>query len=717
MPKLSSCLHEHSPILKLQSLDNGRVGVVTTNNGCFLLDPEACSSNTHVKVDELKPTKHNVAFSPDGRYIAFAQYDPNAVRILDTVTRKVVRSYAVQGNPVELLSFDPTSTYIVAGTATGRVFVWRVDGTNILARLSSFPEYTPTLFATPTQNFVSAIAFSDTLVATTGYGGSIVVTNLHTQANTKRLKPSRARIDAMLFLDDKHIIAGNEDGIVESIHIEQHHPTRRIATSIGAIEHLVLLDNRHFVLAASRFHHIALINLKTMTVIDNRYITTPSPINSLTRTGENSLLIGLENGEIRKIELSPFAQFKQLISDGNYVQAYAMSDAEPIIKDSPEFTMLESIFVEHYQNALKALTHQNGDDAHHFLAPFKTVPSKSKLIQDLFNAFDHYPRLLHLIREKKYSIAYGLSVQFPPLQHAHGYKQMEKQWEKAFLEAQKLVITGHTQQAKDALRDYHTVSSKSAYIRLLLHHTPVIIAFSKALREKNFVLLKKLTGEHPILRDTPSYKTIIENAKEIIEEIMEAAKLQQFDKAELFCEELLKIPHLAHHHASTSRFILKAKKLDHYFRTEQMVKFYELLDHSMELSVLPQAKTMEESWARSMETCEEAALHGNTAVIKKELGALITLPTRSDKIGNLLRIGYQMQIKYHLSRKMLDQTAEAIINYIELFGIDNEIKNLITILDRQGLDLPLNEEQMQHRPRSLWLVKTQGGLPDNILEP
>ena len=113
-------------------------------------------------------------------------------------------------------------------------------------------------------------------------------------------------------------------------------------------------------------------------------------------------------------------------------------------------------------------------------------------------------------------------------------------------------------------------------------------------------------------------------------------------------------------------------------------------------------------------TCEEAALRGNTAAIKAAMGELLMLRTRSDKIGNLLRVSYQMQIKYLLGKNRAEAAGLAIERYIGIFGIDNEMRQLLRVLRRKGEALILSEAQQQNRPRSLWLTTTHGELPDRL---
>lgn len=717
MPLIRECLREASPVIQLQSLGSGFIAAVTAAEGIYTFDPGNCKIITRMKIEELRPFEHGVTFSPDGRYFCFAHNTSkgNAIRVIDVATKKLLRSYATHDNPIDILSFDPTSTYIAAGTTTGRVMVWRIDSSNLIARLASFPEYTPHLFSIPSQNYVSAIAFSPTYIASAGYGGSVVVTNLYTQANTIRIKPGTARINAIVFIDAQHIITGNEHGLIELINIEEHQPIRQLIATIGPIYHLLHLRPSNLLLTASKFNHIALIDLKSMRIIDNHYITMPAPIRSITLSGENKIAVGLESGEIVQVELSPCSELKQLLDHRDFLQAYAMGEAEPIIKECSEYKQIETIFQRDYNKALQAFSRGDDDDAHFLLKPFAAITNKRKKVQELISAFNRYPRFLHLIKEKKYSAVYGLAEQYPPLKQTDEYKRLEQHWDEIFSDAQIMVLMGKTDKAKELVKDFITIPAKSVYIRLLLHQAPVLLDFSKALHVKDYLTLKSVTDQHPVLKDTPSYKTVMIDADEIVETIMSAIKTNQFDRAEVLTEKLKWVPHLVHQYDQISDFLKKAKKLHRLHAARTSLQYYEFLDKSRELAHLPQAKAMEKVWKRTITKCEEEALVGNTSAIKTILGPLIHLSTRAEKIGNLLRISYQMQIKYFLTKKEHEQTKKAIEHYIALFGMDNEIRQLIRHLNRLGVTFSLDEEQTKHRPRTLWLTLTQGNVPDNII--
>jgi hypothetical protein len=718
MPVIKPIKHDPRSIIHLQTLQDDVTGIVTAEKEVMLLDAADSSPLVRLKIEEIDVDGSACAFSHDKGYFAFSHQTSkgHALRLIDLHSKQVIRSYATQDNIIERLSFGPSSTYIVAGTATGRVFLWRVDSVNLIARLSSFPEYTPNLLTAPKQNYVSAIAFSDTLVATSGYGGSIVVTNLVTQANTHRLKPGKRRIDALCFLNEHYIVSGNEDGLVEIMHVEEHHPIKRIPTSIGAIRQLFHLKASNMLLAVSKFDHIGLIDLDELEVIDPTFIQFDATIVRIGQQNESTLVAALQNGLIAHVELAPFDTFAEFVQNQDYRNAFLLVESEPLLKYTVDYQALSADYDKAYHKALKALESERPEDAKIFLAPYAKVRQKAQHIQALFTAFDSYRRLKYLIQEKKYAAAYGMVYQYTPLQKTEAYVNLEANWDTIFSKAQKLMIKGEEKRAKAVFGDFLTVPAKSDLIRLMLHKNDLLVALSKAIHRKDFEGIKRITDQEPVIKQLPSYKNALAETNELPERIMRAIKTNQFDKAYELTDELQYIPHLKHHYNRILFFMERAEKLYELLQRGDELRYYEMLDQHRELSILPQSKKMEQKWEKLIHTCEAAAVTGNIATIKNTLGALIRLKTRTDKTGNLLRSAYQVQIKYGITQGTMDRVRRGIEQYVFLFGMDNETRQLIRLIQEQNPEFALTEEQTHHRPRSLWLTMTQGDVPEDITE-
>ena len=160
-----------------------------------------------------------------------------------------------------------------------------------------------------------------------------------------------------------------------------------------------------------------------------------------------------------------------------------------------------------------------------------------------------------------------------------------------------------------------------------------------------------------------------------------------------------------------------AKRLENYYVDKKMISAYTLIDAHPELLPLPLAQEIEKTWNKKMKEAEKEALLGHTKEIKTILAELLTLHSRAQKIGMLLRLSYMTQIKFLVVKEQLGVISKAVNSYIKIFGYDTELGTLLQKLKKsKDLDIELTPEQEHRRPRALWLNITEGNVPDTIIQ-
>ncbi|WP_321779604.1 hypothetical protein [Sulfurimonas sp.] len=79
---------------------------------------------------------------------------------------------------------------------------------------------------------------------------------------------------------------------------------------------------------------------------------------------------------------------------------------------------------------------------------------------------------------------------------------------------------------------------------------------------------------------------------------------------------------------------------------------------------------------------------------------MITLDARKEKVGDLLRVSFQTQIKFFLSNTKTKAAKSVIYNYIDIFTKDVEIINLMKEYEAQTnkkLAITLPSEEVPSR--------------------
>ncbi len=685
-----------SKIITLEFLNEENLFVVTDDHQVHIISTIEKNNNKNFQFGSLGDDAKQVTITKDAHYLAYSQ--KNHIYLIDLDIQEAIHRINIDFGEVEILCFDVHNEYLIVGTSKGRVLLWQRDAHEMLSRLTSFPEHTRNMIA-PLRNYVSALASYHHLIASAGYGDSIVISNLSTSVKPIRIYPGRSRINCLVFLDENCVLMGNDEGRIVKLFIHENRPHHQVSASIGAIKHLLVLNDSIFALAASTHKDIALINIETMEVIESHYITFDDNITSMCLGSDMLVYVALESGLIFSIKLMPVEHLKMRLENRQYELAYQLIEEVPILKASSWFNDLEKVFSQYYAKAIHSLLLNDEPAAHQHLESFSRTPSKKKLIQELFYAFHHYKRLQFLLKNARLNAAYGLVEEYRPLRMTPEFQEIENRWESFFAQAQKLILQGREVEAKKLLLPFSTVNTKAPLIRLVLEASGDIAIFSKAIATKDYKTLHVMTKRYPTLKLMPSHNRAIEETDILIEQIMNALKEDRFEDARTSCELLLDVPHLTKHYTHITSFIDKAQHLQRAEESHELRLCYETLDSFVELAILPRSKILESRWQQMTKRCENSALTGDVSDILKRIKDVMPLPSRQERLGALLRLAYSVQLK-ELPEDDL-RFIKGVEQYMKIYGSDSEMRELLKkrqishdtpILERDKLQQLYNQQ-------------------------
>ncbi len=719
--KVYKKMYFNSPIVYLKVLDDNLLAIVTEEKLFAIVDLATMHTLQEFtfKHANVHKEKSSVAFSPDGKYLAYSELEQSVVRVIDIQSHKLHHSFPTLQNRIETLCFDPHSNYLIAGSITGRVYLWNLFSTGQVSRLSSFPEYAPHLLTQPKNNYVSAACFSASgnLAGTSGYGGSIVVTNIHTEVSPKRITPNHIRINALSFIDEDKIVAGNIEGAVDVIDLHTSQIEKHYQTGLNGISDIAVSSRGTYLLLAGHTKDIALIDLKKQKICDASYISRAEKITRVSITHDDVLVVGCEDGSITTYRLFPEETLESLLNNTACAQAYDLIHEYPLLEDSALAKEIEQEWEDALEFALLRAQEGNHDDALNALQKFTQIPAKSNAIKDVKNFIKHFHSFNSAVLHENYALAYSIAEQTPLLKRSAAYVNMEKIWDACFLKAQTYVITDQKRELIKVLEPFSRVNTKLCFIQVLLHQPALFLQFTHHVNTHAYDKLFSITHSYPCLKEIQSYKDLLYQAQELYIKSKEHLFSGELDLAELELEQLAHIPSMKEQWQELKHVYALALRLQNLYEDGDILSCYGLIDRNEVLQALPLSKELETLWNAKMETAEKEALLGNIKAIKTTLEKLLTLSTRSQKIGTLLRLGFLTQIKLLVIKKQISSIKTAIDAYIEMFGYDTELNNLILKLTQDKIiDIKLDDEQMYHRPRSLWLSITNGKIPDTILQ-
>ncbi|AFV97049.1 WD40 repeat domain-containing protein [Sulfuricurvum sp.] len=698
MPTKTDLTQFESPIVLIQPLQYPLIGVVTANHEICLFNTQTKTNKKILRLNIPENAQLLCAFDPNHMNLLFGNTRSERLNIIDLQEKKIIHRFELDQQTPTALMFANDGLHFICGTDQGRVLLWRFDSPALISRLHSYPEYT-SLYVKPKINFVSAFAFDGNRLATSGYGGSVVLTHYRSQTRTKRYHPSYVENSALLFYKD-NLIIGNRSGTILKIDSKGKHPNQRLSTSINTISQLLKIGQESYILAVGDKPYATLINANTMQIIYERYIDVDQPITALCKDESDNLYVGTATGELFQFDLLPFNQLEKLIESKSYAQAYLYCEQEPLLKESNTYNLLESLFQRSLQHAKALLEKGETEQAKIHLQPF--MPTKSKEIGAILAAFSQMKQLSYLFKHQKFSPFYGLVEQFPLLNSTMLYAKVEEQWGERFKKAQKLMFVDKRQEAQAELAPFATVNAKRPYILLLIQHTDIFRMYSKAVYERNYTQLNHLIIRYPLLRKLPSYNDLIKEAGELIAAITEALKEQTFEYVQVLMSEFSLIPQYEKEFLNIKTFVSHALNLHHAITHSHWRSAYSLIDTHSELMILPWAQELEILWLEKLERCEKYASIGDASAIKKEFINLINLPGRHERIGDLLRSSYHVQLK-----KLLDSNPDifsvGVANYCDLFGIDTEIRHLLRIAKHKHITPKIEQALLCPKQRDQWI--------------
>lgn len=703
MPKLTRCFKAYSSILSLKILNNNTIIFATTNSGIRVVDADEYAVLSNTLPEELNQETSLVSFSQDAKLVAFV--NSSNVHIMVIATQTIIKTIKLSGEKINIISFDPTSKYLLIGTDKGRVTQYRFNSTSQLSRLCSFPHLLPDeKFLQTEKTYVSSFAFYNNKFACSGYGGTIYIFNLHSRDNTKIVSRSRAKIETLYFLDENHLISGNVDGVLEIITLDDTSTIRRLNAPFNRIKNIVAMPNKEYILISSEKNYLSLVNIKTLKIIESKYIEFDSNIDKIFENKEDSILVVLKDATVLNIELLNHKNLHSLIHQNKIPQAYRLLQKAPMLRGSKEDIYLEEAYEKNLLEAIKCIMREDIPSAEIITKPLMQIASKKDEIELIYTAFNHYEKFKLFFHEKKYPIVYSMADRFPALKQTQEYKSLEKIWQKSFVEAQKQMHLNNVESARALLSDYILVPSKRSIIKFILYTNKEFINFLQAIENKEFEKINTIAKKNKNFTYLDNYQSLNTEMKHNVKEARDLIKIGNITLAEIMIERLeknSKYEKVANELRIESQNV---KKLFEAFNEDDFFLCYKLMDKNCSLKLTDLGKHLESKWNLLIDDCEKHAIRGKIQELDEELGKLKKLTSRSAKVGDLLRLAYQMKITLSIKKDLFEDTEKLIIYYLNNFGNDIEISTSIDLYNKlSSLEISLSATQLRRKPRDFWL--------------
>ena len=620
--------------------------------------------------------------------------------IYDTQTKKQIHTLKSQDGTIKQLYFLPDDLHIIYATTNGHVVLSHYKHNYSYSLIFS----TITKYKTQLPIQITAIAFYQHLLAIGSADGKVALIHQSSYETIDMLYYSNAAICALCFDDTNSLVIINSHGEIFTHDIEAIKATQRIVTNLSDTKQLLHIPKSDFLLINSHKKSLTLFDLKKQKIISNKYLPSSHPISYIELTQENHLIMALKNREILRVTLQNELYLDTLINNNLIPQAYTLVEKHPQLLKSDEYKKLEKIYTIEYFHALKALQSSNIQKAQKLLESCLKIQSKQDELKILFEAYHYYENFKTLVREKKFAPAYTLATKYPPLQYSKEYQIMEKNYKRAYKQAQKELFHSNLNAAKEQLLPYIGVLSKKEGINLILKENSVFLEFLEALKHNDDATIYKLLSTHPHFKNLPPYKEFQQNITKSLQTINQLLNATDISQARDLIQKL------QHNSSAQKELSLLEKKADsiekllHLYEENKFKECYGLLDEKP-LALLPLQLThlLEIHWTKLMQECEKYALYGNIKKIKQTLQELLTLESRSKRVGDLLRSAFIVEIEKNITKQLFVSAENLIYSYIDIFGEDTNLQKIMHLYEKttnQKLAITPNSTKVAH---NAWL--------------
>lgn len=659
----------------LRVLANSLVAYCTKENGARIVTINKHKIQKEIANINLSSSIDGCSFSQNGRFFAF--FIKNSLTIIEIISKKIINTIEINED-IEIVSFDLSSSYTIVATKSGEILQYKIDASLLISRLYSFANEKSKIDLI-NKKFVTTFAFYGKKFACSsgGYDGTIFIIDLLTQTDKHIITTHKKKINTLNFLDEETLLYGTDDGKIELFFLNKRESFKSITTPFSTIKQLLIMLNPNFIMVSGNSNTAAIIDLKNFKTAHRKYVEFDAKIEKMAINDDGLLIVALQNSQILFVDLPTVATLRSYILHNSFTKAFELIQKEPMLQGSTEHKDLEINFERHYRDATKALIDQNHSLATKILDIYKDVKCKEVRIRELFLAFSYYPRFQELFLEKKYPLAHIICSKFEPLKKTPEYKKMEHIFKLTFLNAQRYIIQKNLPAAKDLLKAYITVSSKKELINLLLNQNKEFIALLNAIQNREFQTIYTLIDKNEIFRQIPHYIALENEIKESLLEVEANLKNGHSKEAKELLKTINSISHITEDLEELHKKYDYVLLLQRAYEESNFKNCYELLDIYPYLKSTDLGTLLENHWFKLIQKCEELALLGKTDEIKEIVAELIDVYPRGHKIADLLRVSYRAKITLFMNKKDFKNSELAIYSYIDLFGIENELKNIM----------------------------------------
>lgn len=485
-------------------LDNGSLVIVDSDTTIKFLNNDTLETlkNFETGIKHLRYTSTVVSVSNDGKYFSSLSSDCKEATLYETTTKNIIATVDRHQGEVSCVGIDPKGRYMFSCGDDGRTFAVEIKSGKLA-------------FILPVhKDIVYDIAFSDDAkwLATASYDKTISLFFLPNKIPKHLMISHTEPVKKLCFLSENRLFSIDKSN--RAIIWNTYEAT--VITRIEGLPDVTWVtksaDSR-FLFLGTELGSILLYELENYELLSSHYIKVSSSITSLEFYEKNQqLIIGTNSGELIFYDIFYGEDnLVVLFKKKDFIAIEKCIEMNPLLVYTKAYQAISIVWEKTLEKAKEYLVNDDKNSAIKLFSAYMKVPSKNKIIQDVFQQHEKYAKLDALVSRGKIALAYAMVHSDPIYLNSKTYIDLEKKWEKVLALAKKYSIheKGETK-INELFLPYRGVSEKTQDMQEVLLHHKVYKRFLDSIVKKDYKLSCELISKYKFLNEVPEYEELVD---------------------------------------------------------------------------------------------------------------------------------------------------------------------------------------------------------------
>jgi len=392
-------------------------------------------------------------------YLISAYFD-GAIEITNLYTKVHVKSFKHSNASIHItLMIDENR--LVSAASDGSIYLQNLNSTKAAKEISTPFTSISKIVLMPNTNYLLVSSSSNT----------IALINLKkTKIEHTKFIVLKEDIYTMVLLDENTLAVALKDNSIVKVSISSADELKSHILHNSLDKAYALIESNHMLYDTPEYHML-------QTQYKKIYL---NAVEALINQNKNAALmltnifkdIPTKKEEIQLLyrAFENYPRFVGLYLDKKYALAYNISAKFPALQLTHQYRQMEKIFKDIFLNAQRHILLGNKGSAAALLNEYITVTSKRDLIKLILDNNKIFVEFLKVTQEKNFTKVNELARKYPLLSQIPTYKILEDSMDSYLCDIQLHINKGEIKEAKTAINNLKTNSSRIQTLKNELHH-------------------------------------------------------------------------------------------------------------------------------------------------------------------------------------------------------------------------------------------------------